>query len=149
MWAEALDLMIARLAASGLDLWRMTAISGSAQQHGSVYLSATGAERRWRGSIRPGRSSASCAALLSRALSPIWMDTTTAEECAEIAAAVGGEATLAQHTGSRAFERFTGPQIRRFAKRASADYDATRRIHLVSSFIASLLVGGERAARAG
>jgi sugar (pentulose or hexulose) kinase len=35
LWAEALDLMIERLATSGLDMNRLVAISGSAQQHGS------------------------------------------------------------------------------------------------------------------
>ena len=140
MWAEALDVVMARLAASDLDVWRIDAISGSAQQHGSVYLSATGESAVAR--LDPGRPLVGqLRGALSRALSPIWMDTTTAEECAEITAKVGGEATLARHTGSRAFERFTGPQIRRFAKRASADYDATSRIHLISSFMASLLAG--------
>jgi xylulokinase len=76
----------------------------------------------------------------SRAISPIWMDTTTAQECAEITTQLG-EVTLASHTGSRAFERFTGPQIRRFAKQAPVDYEETTRIHMVSSFMASLLAG--------
>ena len=40
MWTEALDVMMARLVASGVDLSRLAAISGSAQQHGSVYLNA-------------------------------------------------------------------------------------------------------------
>ena len=43
LWAEALDVMMARLAQSGLDLSRLAAVSGSAQQHGSVYLNAQGA----------------------------------------------------------------------------------------------------------
>src|SRR6266542_5206060 len=37
LWADALDHMMARLA-GGLELGRLAAISGSAQQHGSVYL---------------------------------------------------------------------------------------------------------------
>src|SRR6266498_3523630 len=40
MWADALDLMLGRVASSGLDLSRLAAIAGSAQQHGSVYLTA-------------------------------------------------------------------------------------------------------------
>ena len=79
--------------------------------------------------------------IFSRETSPIWMDSTTAEECREITAAVGGEMQLARRTGSRAFERFTGPQIRRFFTRAPAAYESTDRIHLVSSFLASLLAG--------
>ena len=44
-------------------------------------------------------------------------------------------------TGSRAIERFTGPQIRKFWKDDPAGYERTAEIHLVSSFIASLLTG--------
>jgi xylulokinase len=42
LWAEALDVMMARVARSGLDMTRLAAISGSAQQHGSVYLNGGG-----------------------------------------------------------------------------------------------------------
>ncbi|MET0214938.1 MAG: hypothetical protein ABW292_18140 [Vicinamibacterales bacterium] len=52
--------------------------------------------------------------MLPRALSPIWMDSSASVQCSEITAAVGGATVLAQRTGSRAFERFTGPQIRKF-----------------------------------
>src|SRR5687768_18462263 len=38
LWVEALDQMMERVAKSGLDRRRLAAISGSAQQHGSVYL---------------------------------------------------------------------------------------------------------------
>jgi xylulokinase len=140
MWAEALEIAFARLAASGLDLRRVAAISGSAQQHGSVYLKAgagAGLAALHRG--RPLGDQVS--ALLSRPVAPIWMDSSTTAECREIAAAVGGDDVLARRTGSRAFERFTGPQIRRFFKTEPDAYAATGRIHLVSSFIASLLSG--------
>lgn len=140
MWAEALDLMMGRLAGSGVDISRIAAISGSAQQHGSVYLNA-GADSVLA-SLDPLRPLVGqLEGTLSRPTSPIWMDSTTSEECREITAAAGGEVQLARRTGSRAFERFTGPQIRRFFKREPAAYEATHRIHLVSSFVASLLTG--------
>jgi len=41
MWVDALDLMMGRLAHSGVDVREIAAVSGSAQQHGSVYLDAT------------------------------------------------------------------------------------------------------------
>lgn len=44
-------------------------------------------------------------------------------------------------TGSRAFERYTGPQIRKIYEEQQDIYCATERISLVSSFMASLLVG--------
>ena len=41
MWAAALDRMAGILAASGVDLSAIRAITGSGQQHGSVYLNAS------------------------------------------------------------------------------------------------------------
>jgi xylulokinase len=142
MWADALDLMMARLAASDLDLTMLAAVSGSAQQHGSVYLNSA-----WHLALHgldPARPlAAQLRGVFSRDESPIWMDSSTAAECAEITAAVGGEHALARRTGSRAFERFTGPQIRSFCKHFPDRYRATTRIHLVSSFLASLLAGDD------
>jgi xylulokinase len=69
------------------------------------------------------------------------MDSSTTTECAEITAAVGGPEALARLTGSRAFERFTGPQIRKLFKTDPRSYRETRRIHLVSSWLATLLAG--------
>jgi xylulokinase len=140
LWADALDAMMARIAASGLDLRRLEAIAGSAQQHGSVYLNAGAASALGRMDPRRGPAD-QLAACLSRAVAPIWMDSSTSTECEAIAAAVGGSAALAERTGSRAFERFTGPQIRKFFTHDAGAYAATDRIHLVSSFLASLLAG--------
>lgn len=140
LWVDALEQMVERLAASGVELDRLAAISGSAQQHGSVYLNASAPSAL--ASLDPARPLAGqVAGMLSRRVSPIWMDSSTPTECAEIESAVGGAQALAQHTGSRAFERFTAAQIRKFAKQDPAGYEATDRVHLVSSFLASLLTG--------
>lgn len=140
MWAEALDRMMG-LVAANVEVRRIAAISGSAQQHASVYLNDQAA--RALETLDPIRPLADqLAHSFSRQASPIWMDSSTAAECAEITSAIGGATALANRTGSRAFERFTGPQIRRFFKQSPAAYAATARIDLVSSFHASLLVGG-------
>jgi xylulokinase len=140
MWADALDVMMTRVAGSGLDISRLAAIAGSAQQHGSVYLSDPASTVLPQ--LDPERGlAAQIPAMLSRPVAPIWMDSSTTTECAEIAEGVGGNVTLAARTGSRAFERFTGPQIRKFFKQNPGAYSETERIHLVSSFLASLLVG--------
>jgi len=140
LWVDALDQMMARLAESGLELGRLAAISGSAQQHGSVYLNARAGATF--AALDPARPLADqIGGILSRPVAPIWMDSSTSAECAEIEAAVGGDQALAQRTGSRAFERFTAAQIRKFFKQDPAAYAATDRIHLVSSFLASLLTG--------
>src|SRR5206468_9151168 len=120
MWADALDTMMGRVA-KAIDTARLGAISGSAQQHGSVYLNA-GASllfARFDPARAPGEH---LRPALSREVAPIWMDSSTSEECAEIEASVGGTAALAQPTGPRAFERFTGPQVRRFPKPDPAGY---------------------------
>lgn len=139
MWVEALDLVLQELRASGVDLSRVAGISGAGQQHGSVYLAqsldqapAWSPDASLAVQVKP---------LLARKTAPIWMDSSTSAECAEIAAAVGGDQRVAGITGSRATLRFTGPQIRRFYKTSPAAWQATAEIHLVSSFIASLLVG--------
>jgi xylulokinase len=139
LWVAALDRLLAKVVASGFDLSRVQGVSGAGQQHGSVYLKARISDvPRWSATqplvnqLRP---------LLSRRTAPIWMDSSTSAECAEIAAAVGGDANVVTITGSRAVERFTGPQIRKFWKNEPEAYDATAEIMLVSSFLGSILVG--------
>lgn len=138
MWAEALDLVLGKLRSSGAPLDEVKGVSGSGQQHGSVYVDAS-FERRLRGGGETGLAERVRAAL-SRRAAPIWMDSSTSAECREITAAVGDKA-LRELTGSPAVERFTGPQIRKFFKEEPEAYGKTDRVHLVSSFMASLLVG--------
>ena len=47
--------------------------------------------------------------------SPVWMDSSTSAECRKLEEAVGGAQRLADITGSRAYERFTGNQGRNSA----------------------------------
>jgi xylulokinase len=141
LWAEALDRMFEILAAERPpELATLAAVAGSAQQHGSVYLTAEAGARL--SALDPRTALADqLDDVFSRPTSPIWMDSSTTRECDEITASVGGANALAQLTGSRAFERFTGPQIRRFFHEDPEDYARTGTIHLVSSFLASLLSG--------
>jgi xylulokinase len=140
MWAEALEMMLTRVVQNVPGMRRLTAIAGSAQQHGSVYLNRDSGARLE--SLNPAKTIASqIPAMLARPISPIWMDSSTSVECREIAQAVGGDEVMAAHTGSRTFERFTGPQIRKLLKQDRQAYLSTGRVHLVSSFLASLLAG--------
>jgi xylulokinase len=141
MWADALDRTLAELAQSAdLDLDDLRAISGSAQQHGSVYLN-----QRAPAVLRSLDSTASLApqlaTIFSRPQSPVWLDASTGRQCREIEDALGGTDRVATLTGSPACERFTGPQIRRFAIEQPDAYADTARVHLVSSYLASLLAG--------
>lgn len=130
IWTSALDAMLRKIAAA-VDASAIRAISGAAQQHGSVYCAADPSH------LASGRFERT----LTRSTAPIWMDSSTERECSEIEAALGGADSLAQLTGSRAFPRFTGPQIRKFARTEPDAYRATGRIHLVSSWVCSALIG--------
>jgi xylulokinase len=143
MWAEALDRMMGIIATeSGIDVSNVRAVSGSGQQHGSVYLNATAG--RVLPALDPQRPLADqIGGIFSRPDSPIWMDSSTATQCEAITRAIGGARALSELTGSRAFGRFTGPQIRKFFEHDPAGYARTTRVHLVSSFMASLLAGAD------
>jgi xylulokinase len=143
MWADALDRMMSMLARdANVEIGSIRAISGAAQQHGSVYLNRR-ARDAWRTLTRDTPLAPQLAGTFSRDLSPVWMDESTGKECAAIEAALGGAEATARLTGSRAHARFTGPQIRKFQHDHPGAYSATTRIHLVSSFLASLLTGGD------
>jgi len=140
MWLAALDLLLEELPQQGIDLAQVVAISGSGQQHGSVYLKANAADVLK--SLNPKRSLATqLKKALSRPTSPIWMDSSTRPQCDEIEAAAGGASAVADLTGSACFERFTGPQIRKFAQAEKRRYANTAKVHLVSSFMCSVLAG--------
>jgi len=141
MWADALDRMLAELAQSAdLDLDNLRAISGAAQQHGSVYLNQR-APAVLTSLDATARLAPQLATIFSRPRSPVWLDASTGRQCREIEAALGGADRVATLTGSPACERFTGPQIRRFAIEQPDAYADTARVHLISSYLASLLAG--------
>src|SRR5471030_415174 len=140
MWAEALDLIFAEMKRDGVALGKILAVSGSGKQHGSVYFN-----ERIEIALANLNSKKSLVenlhGVFSRKTSPIWMDSSTAVECAEIRKKLGGIKYTASRTGSDAFERFTGPQIRKFFKTEPDAYKKTSGIALISSFMASLLAG--------
>ena len=152
MWLEALDLLLSQLvddqnqgtSTSGLPfrLSDVVALSGSGQQHGSVYWS-TNASKNLQAldpnvplAIQLGYS-------FARLDSPIWADSSTGEQCAALEQAMGGPTALAGVTGSRAYERFTGNQIAKIHQYEKEQvFNKCERISLVSSFMCSLFLGG-------
>jgi len=140
MWVKALDMLLDKLRVAGVEFANVAAISGAGQQHGSVFW-RHGAEDILAG-LQPERfMHEQLASAFSVQDSPIWMDSSTSEQCALIEAAAGGPDKLSLITGSRAYERFTGNQICKLRMQRPESYNNTGRVSLVSSFAASLLTG--------
>lgn len=141
MWLDSLDYVFTEMKKKGFPFEKVRGISGSGQQHGSVYWSENANERLK--SLDENRSlSEQLVDALAFPLSPNWQDHSTGKELSDFERAVGGPEELAKITGSRAHYRFTGLQIRKLASRLNKHvYRKTARISLVSSFIASVLLG--------
>lgn len=139
MWAEALDLLLKDLMHE-VEVKDIKCISGSGQQHGTVYLN-----QNFYKQLKSLDSNLSLNVQLkdvfSRKTSPIWMDSSTEIQCKEIREQLGGKEQTIKLTGSNTFERFSGPQIRKFYQNEPQKYSDTMVIHLVSSFLASLFIG--------
>ncbi len=85
MWVEALDRLFAEMQSDGVDLGAVLAISGAAQQHGSVYLNASFPSSLKTLDLRDA---------FSRPTAPIWQDASTSLECEEIREVMGGRLAI-------------------------------------------------------
>ena len=138
MWLDALDLLLKKMRENHLPMEQVCGISGSGQQHGTVYLNGSFPELL--SSLKPGLTLAEqLNPALSRKTAPIWMDASTEKECGKLTDRFGTE--IRARTGSHATERFSGPQIMKFASENPERWEKTATIHLVSSFLASVLSG--------
>lgn len=137
MWVKALDLLLERLKSTGVDFAAIAAVSGSGQQHGTVYLKHK--TEKILAALDPQKTMFSqLNGIFAVGDSPVWMDSSTTMECGYLEERMGGAQILAEITGSRAYERFSAAQIAKIFKRERSSYEATERIALVSSFMASL-----------
>uniref|UniRef100_A0A3P8WQ10 Xylulose kinase n=1 Tax=Cynoglossus semilaevis TaxID=244447 RepID=A0A3P8WQ10_CYNSE len=140
MWVKALDLLMDKMKRKGFNFSMVRSLSGSGQQHGSVF---------WKRGARVTLTQLDPSRTLHQLLqdcfsvsdSPVWMDSSSSQQCENLQAAVGGAQILADITGSRAYERFTGNQIAKVHQRQPEKFQNTERILLVSSFAASLFLG--------
>lgn len=138
MWLDALDLLLQKMYSSGMPLEQVSGISGSGQQHGTLYFNDRFPERL--SSLKQELSLAEqLKDTFSRKSAPIWMDGSTAGECKKLAVRFGE--MIREKTGSFPAERFSGPQIMKFAQEEPEAWQKTARVHLVSSFFASVLAG--------
>lgn len=140
MWVKALDLLLERLKLEGLDFSSVAAVSGTGQQHGSVYW-RKGAEDVLKAVVPEKFLHEQLQGCFCIRDSPVWMDSSTSAQCRNLEKSVGGAQVLADITGSRAYERFTGNQIAKMYATKKDAYNNTERISLVSSFGATVFLG--------
>ncbi|KAI1877980.1 hypothetical protein JX265_002349 [Neoarthrinium moseri] len=134
MWLEAVDLVLARLKANKCPVERIRGISGSCQQHGSVFWNAE-AEAALGRLDGGGDLLAQLSGTLAYKYGPNWQDHSTQAECDLFDAHLGSAEKLAEVTGSAAHH------IMRMRRKRPEVYSKTARISLVSSFLASLFLG--------
>ncbi|KAK4172572.1 putative xylulose kinase [Triangularia setosa] len=140
LWLESLDLVLQRLQEQNTPLNRIRGISGSCQQHGSVYWSHE-AEQLLSDLTADKSLVDQLTGAFSHPFAPNWQDHSTQHECDKFEETMGTPERLAQATGSAAHHRFTGTQIMRLRRKLPEMYSSTSRISLVSSFLASLFLG--------
>lgn len=102
LWMESLDLVLERLA-SGMEapMSRIRAISGSCQQHGSVFWNGSAGEVLAK--LDPARPLVEqLPGTLAHEWSPNWQDQSTQAQCDAFDEALGGRQRLAEVTGSGA-----------------------------------------------
>lgn len=140
MWLDALDLLFSKLVKNKWPLERVKGISGAAQQHSTIYLKKS--VHSALSNLNPQQSLAEqLDDHFSRPVSPIWLDASTNTECQEIIDQIGGNQKLIERTGSSVTPRFSAAQIRKYAKQYPERWYETDKIHLVSSFLNTVITG--------
>ena len=133
MWVKGLELVLSRLRDGGAPMGEIAAVGGDAQQHATVFLTENGVDGLRSGGVE--------SSWFSRKESPIWMDSSTGAEVAALDARFGE--ALRARTGSPAIERFAAAQVMKFAKEEPEAWARTARVHLLSSYLTSVLTGAD------
>jgi len=141
MFVQAFELLLEKIPKQYRE--GLVSISGSAQQHGSIYVRKHKDGNLWN-RYRSRTDGNGVYKLVSNDFNPengpIWMDSSTTEICRKLEELVGGPEELMKITGSSAHERFTASQIVKFSQK-EANIDQCERICLISSFFTSYLTG--------
>ncbi|ETP50356.1 hypothetical protein F442_04298 [Phytophthora nicotianae P10297] len=148
MFVESLDAIMEDLAKSSIDVAKIKSVSGSAQQHASVYWDKGFSLRACLDAAAESGAVSMVEAMQKQQEpafclpnGPSWMDSSTTRYCTELENVVGGPDRVAEISGSRAYERFTGNQIAKRIHEDPAVLEKCGRIALVSSMLTSLLCG--------
>ena len=101
LWLESLDLVLQRLQEKNTPLNRIRGISGSCQQHGSVYWGRQ-AEALLGGLKADKALVDQLTDAFSHPYAPNWQDHSTQQECDQFDSTLGSAERLAEVTGSAA-----------------------------------------------
>jgi len=112
-------------AKENLPLAKVVSISGSGQQHGSVYL-RRGARSRLGALDSRLTLRDQLGDIFAFDAAPVWMDSSTSKQCRARDIALGGAQAVAELTGSRSYERFTGNQIAKLYQQPSGSVRSDR-----------------------
>lgn len=137
LWVEALEIALEKMKKDKISFEDIKCISGSGQQHGSVYWKKDSLKILKNLDINHSITDQLKDCFVCE--SPIWMDASTQEECDEFEKKVeNGPEGIAKISGSRAYCRFTGVQIAKIHKKGVLK--ECERVSLVSSFFCSLFL---------
>lgn len=149
LFLEAIQTLLDRMKKENFPFGRVKGISGSCQQHGTVYYtsgisdslaSLDGDSDKWYADLADSFSFPNASN---------WQDRSTEKELEDFEKALGSAEELCRATGSKAHFRFSGPQIRRRARGDSKEWRNTSHLGLVASFLDTFLTGQLRGVEIG
>jgi xylulokinase len=127
LWLDALEACLSELRSNGVEMEAVAGIGVSGQQHGLVVLDVA---------HRPIRAA------------KLWSDTSTAQQCAEIMAAAGGEEAYRSEIGNGLPPGFTASKIVWLKQNEPDNYERIRHILLPHDYL-NFYLTGELVAEAG
>ena len=142
LFLASLEALFSDLTAAGVDLGQIGLVNVSAQQHGHVYLSSGFSPALDQ--LRSGKNTDQplaqvLAGAFSHLRAPIWKTSNTVAEAEVLRRAAGGTSGMIELTGSDSPLRFSGAVFRRVFTHEPGVWDATVRLHLLSSFLPAVL----------
>ena len=149
VFISAFQQLLDEMKEANFPFYRVKSISGSAQQHGTVYY--TSSLEHLLQSLSPISDIwyNDLADAFSYPTASNWQDRSTSIELDAFHAALGSADELCHRTGSKAHFRFSGPQMRRRARIGGKQWQNTARMGLISGLVDTLLTGIPRGVEMG